>query len=212
MARKVRRPARAATADADAENTRIAPDPVAVVLPALSALGVISSIAALAFVAQERTSLRQRNRRRPVVALRDLERDSADLQALFRRISRNYGELLWDRDSGEASAKLASPPMKFGVHHLRIAQPDYPRYQSLVSESASLLSRAAQDSYDVICAVEDGEIDVPETTYFGFGECQERLNVLLSERASLRTSLAIGDAIAGQLKELVNQLKLDKSV
>ena len=209
MARRARKPPRrqkAAAKEANAEDTRIAPDPVTVVLPALAALGAISAISALAFVAQEKTDERQRSRRRAVVALRDLQRDGADLQALFRRISRNYGELLWDRSDGSDSAKATSPPLKFGVHHLRIAQPHYPRYQSMVSESASLLSRTSQDSYDVICAVEDGEIDAPEAAYNGFGECQERLNQILVERASLRASLVSGDEIAGQLKELVGQL------
>ncbi|MGE0766569.1 MAG: hypothetical protein AB7L90_08910 [Hyphomicrobiaceae bacterium] len=52
---------------------RIAADPLALVLPAVSALGAIASIAAINWVAQEKTVDRSRSRRKPGVALRDLE-------------------------------------------------------------------------------------------------------------------------------------------
>jgi len=184
-------------------DTRIAPDPVAILLPALSALASIAALAALAFVAEEKTDDRQRNRRKLSVAIRDLERDAVDLQELFKRISRGYGALLWERGAG----KPGGPPLKFGVHGLRIPQRNYSQYQSLVADSSALLSRTAQDSFDVMCAIEDGELEAPEEVFFGFGEAQERINKLLTERLSLKTSVETGHEIAGRLTALVRDLK-----
>ena len=62
--------------------------------------------------------------------------------------------------------------------------------------------------YDVrLSAVEDGEIAAPESLFYGFGDCQERLNKLLSSRATLKTSVETGLQVANKLTELVGELK-----
>ena len=52
--------------DEASTDTRIAPDPFSVVLPALSALGAIASIAAVNWMAEERTPERSRAKRKAV--------------------------------------------------------------------------------------------------------------------------------------------------
>ncbi len=183
---------------------RIAPDPLAAVLPALSALGAIASIAAINWVAQERQGRAARTRRNVSAALRDLEGDCQRLEALFSRMDR-----LFRAHVGERGA--ASSPIKFGVHGLRIAQQSWPLYQSLLSDMAESLVCASQNSFDVMCLIEDGAIDPPEDIYYGFGEQQERLNQLLIERASLRASVEAGVEIAGKLARLVRELRRHKT-
>src|SRR5215472_15368872 len=73
-------------ADAD---SRIAPDPFAAVLPAISALGAIASIATINWAATERTADRTRPRRKAVTALRELETCCLHLAEIFRRFQRN---------------------------------------------------------------------------------------------------------------------------
>jgi hypothetical protein len=70
-----------------------------------------------------------------------------------------------------------------------------------------MLVLAAQNSFDVMCAVEDGEITAPEEVYFGFGEAQERLNKLIQSRATLKLTVETGLAVADRLTELVRALK-----
>jgi hypothetical protein len=50
--------------DLEANDTRIAPDPFTAVLPALSALGAIASIAAVNWVAQDKTADRPKVKRK----------------------------------------------------------------------------------------------------------------------------------------------------
>jgi hypothetical protein len=188
--------ARPAT-EADA---RTAPDPFTAVLPALAALGAIASIASINWVAQERTPERMRPKRKAATALRDLESCCLGLQEIFRRFQRA------PRLFAGQGASVASP-MKFGVHGTRIDQTTAKFYQQLVNDIASMLVLASQNSFDVMCAVEDGEIDAPEELFFGFGEEQERLNTLLQGRATLKTSVEQGLGIATRLTQLVGQLK-----
>lgn len=181
-------------------DTRIAPDPFAAVLPAIAALGAISSIAAINWVAQDRTPDRPRPKRKATAALRDLEACCVGLQDIFRRIQRNPKLF-----AGEG--RSAASPLKFGVHGPRVG-PDAARvYQQCMSEIASMLVLATQNSFDVMSAIEDGEIEAPEELFFGFGEQQERLNALIAQRATLKTSVETGLSVAEQLTTLVRNLR-----
>jgi hypothetical protein len=70
-----------------------------------------------------------------------------------------------------------------------------------------MLVLASQNAFDVMCAVEDGEVEAPETLYFAFGECQERLNKLIQTRATLKVAVDSGAEIAERLTHLVRELK-----
>jgi hypothetical protein len=187
-------------ADETANDTRIAPDPVSVVLPALSALGAIASIAAVNWCAQDKTAERPKVKRKVGMSLRDLENCCMGLQEIFKRFHK-HPKLF----AGEGGALVS--PLKFGVHGTRVS-PDTARvYQQLVNDIASMLVLATQNAFDVMSAVEDGEIAAPEELFYGFGEQQERLNKLLLSRATLKVSVETGLQIANRLTELVTELK-----
>ena len=82
--------------------------------------------------------------------------------------------------------------MKFGVHGPRVPTDAARLYQQLINDVASMLVLAAQNAFDVMWAVEDGEINAPEELYFGFGEQQERLNKLFQSRATLKLCVETG--------------------
>lgn len=189
--------------DSDA-GTRIAPDPLAVVLPALSALAAIASIAAVNWVGQERTPDSTRGRRKVGLVLRDLESCCLGLQEVFKRLNRN--PRLFAGEGGAAAA-----PLKFGVHGPRIDSGLARTYHQLMNDVASMLVLASQNAFDVMCAVEDGEIVAPEPIYFGFGEQQDRLNKLVQERANLKTLVESGLEIANALQALVVEFKKYKA-
>lgn len=182
------------------EDARIAPDPLSAVLPALSALGAISSIAAINWIGQEKTSERSKTRRKAGVALRDLESCCMGLQEIFKRLHRNPKLF-----AGEGAT--ASSPLKFGVHGPRIDQSLSRTYHQLMNDIASMLVLASQNSFDVMCAIEDGEIVAPEQLFYGFGEQQDRLNKLVQNRATLKLSVETGLAVADQLTSMVRELK-----
>jgi hypothetical protein len=181
-------------------DTRIAPDPLAAVLPALSALGAIASIAAINWVGQEKTAERSRARRKAAVALRDLESCCMGLQEIFKRLHRNPRLF-----AGEGAA--AASPLKFGVHGPRIDQATARTYHQLMNDVASMLVLAAQNTFDVMCAIEDGEIVAPEQLFYGFGEQQDRLNKLIQSRATLKLSVETGLQVADQLAMMVKELR-----
>ncbi len=180
--------------------TRLAPDPFTAVLPALAALGAIASIATINWTAQERTPDRARSKRKAGTALRDLETCCLGLQEIFRRFQRNPRLF-----AGEGAP--ASSPLKFGVHGPRVAPDSARLFQQLMNDVASMLVLASQNAFDVMSAVEDGEIDAPEELFFGFGEQQERLNKLIQARETLKGSVDIGADVALRLTELVRELK-----
>lgn len=192
-------PASGATPAADAD-TRLAPDPFTAVLPALAALGAIASIAAINWSAQEKTPDRAKAKRKAGTALRDLETCCLGLAEIFRRFMR-HPRLF----AGEGAP--AASPMKFGVHGTRVAAEQARLYQQLMNDVASMLVLAAQNAFDVMSAVEDGEIEAPEELYFGFGEQQERLNKLIQSRATLKTCVETGLDVADKLGGLVRELK-----
>lgn len=180
--------------------TRLAPDPFTAVLPALAALGAIASIATINWTAQERTPERARAKRKAGTALRDLETCCLGLQEIFRRFQRN--PRLFAGEGGSASS-----PLKFGVHGPRVGTDAARRFQQLINDVASMLVLASQNAFDVMSAVEDGEINAPEELFFGFGEQQERLNKLIQARATLKASVDTGAEVAQRLTELVRELK-----
>lgn len=188
------------TPEAAESDTRIAPDPLSAVLPALSALGAIASIAAINWVGQEKTVDRSRARRKAGIALRDLESCCMGLQEIFKRLHRNPKLF-----AGEGAT--AASPLKFGVHGPRIDQGLARTYHQLMNDIASMLVLASQNSFDVMCAIEDGEIVAPEQLFFGFGEQQDRLNKLVQNRATLKTCVETGLAVADQLAAMVRELK-----
>jgi hypothetical protein len=180
--------------------TRLAPDPFTAVLPALAALGAIASIAAINWAAQERTPDRAKSKRKAGTALRDLETCCLGLQEIFRRFQRNPKLF-----AGEGAP--ASSPLKFGVHGPRVGTDAARLFQQLINDVASMLVLASQNAFDVMSAVEDGEIDAPEELFFGFGEQQERLNKVIQARATLKASVDAGAEVALALTELVRALK-----
>lgn len=194
------KPSKAHSGADSGEATRSAPDPFAAVLPALAALGAISSIASINWSAEERTPDRPKARRKAGTAVRDLETCCIGLIEIFKRFLRNPKMF-----RGEVAGSTV--PMKFGVHGTRVSADSARMYQQIVNDVASMLVLASQNAFDVMSAVEDGEIDAPEEVYFGFGECQDALNDLVQSRATIKECVERGHAIATRLSELVAELK-----
>ena len=186
--------------DADDADTRMPPDPFAAVLPALAALGAISSIAAINWSGVEKTASRTRTKRKTGAALRDLETCCIGLHEIFRRFQ-SHPKVF----AGEGAG--ASAPLKFGVHGKRIRADAQRLYLRLMNDIASNLVLAAQNAFDVMTAIEDGDIEAPEEVFFGFGEQQERLNGLIQNRATLRMSVDTGAEVAENLTWLVRELR-----
>ncbi|MDX2290321.1 MAG: hypothetical protein NW217_16070 [Hyphomicrobiaceae bacterium] len=186
-----------AAPDAD---TRCAPDPFSAVLPALAALGAIASIATINWTSVERTPDRSKSKRKAGTALRDLETCCLGLVEIFRRFQKNSRLFC-----GEGSP--ASAPLKFGVHGPRITHDQARLYQQIMNDVASMLVLASQNAFDVMSAVEDGEIAAPEELFYGFGEAQEKLNALIAGRATLKASVDTGLEVAEKLTALVRDMK-----
>jgi hypothetical protein len=184
----------------DGGSSRIAPEPFAAVLPALAALGAIASIATVNWMAEDKTPERAKPKRKAGTALRDLETCCLGLVEIFRRFQRHPRLFAGEGAQG-------SSPMKFGVHGPRVDAEQARLYHQIVNDVASMLVLASQNAFDVMCAVEDGEIDAPEGIFYGFGEQQERLNALVQNRATLRQCVETGLEVATRLSDLVRQLK-----
>ena len=185
--------------DTDRE-TRVGPDPLTLILPALAALGGIVSIASLNWAARDGEANRRLGRRNAASVLRNLERDCVDLQDAFRRLVRGLPGIT----SGGGTTAL---PMKFGVHGLDVTPQTYPIYQSLLASLSSLVARTCQHSYDLMGAIEDGSIEPPESLFFAFSDQQERLNQLLGvPRPSLKATVETGYDIAVKLSALIDEL------
>jgi hypothetical protein len=186
--------------DADDADTRMPPDPFAAVLPALAALGAIASIAAINWSGEGKVASRTRTKRKTPAALRDLETCCLGLAEIFRRFQRH--PRVFAGEGGQAAA-----PLKFGVHGQRIRADAQRLYLQLMNDIASMLVLAAQNAFDVMTAIEDGDIDPPEEVFFGFGEQQDRLNTILQTRVTLRVAVDTGTDIAERLILLVRELK-----
>jgi len=188
------------TEEGDDADTRMPPDPFAAVLPALAALGAIASIAAINWSGQEKVATRTRTKRKTSASLRDLETCCLGLTEIFRRFQKH--PRVFAGGGGQASA-----PLKFGVHGQRIRADAQRLYLQLMNDIASMLVLATQNAFDVMTAVEDGDIDAPEEIFFGFGEQQERLNDIFQSRVPLRVAVETGAEIADKLVTLVRELK-----
>lgn len=198
--------AKAVSSATDDADTRMAPDPFAAVLPALAALGAITSIAAINWSGQEKSAGRTRTKRKTGASLRDLETCCLGLSGIFQRFQSHPN--VFAGEGGQASA-----PLKFGVHGRRIRADAQRLYLRLMNDIASHIVLAAQNAFDVMTAIEDGDIDAPEEVFFAFGEQQDRLNGLFQNRATLRVAVDTGADIADQLTGLVRELrKYQKSV
>jgi len=185
---------------ADEADTRMPPDPFSAVLPAIAALGAIASIAAIHWSGQEKTAHRTKTKRKTAASLRDLETSCLGLSEIFRRFQKHPRVF-----AGEGAQ--ASVPLKFGVHGTRIRADAQKLYQQLMNDIASMLVLSSQNAFDVMTAIEDGDIEAPEEIFFGFGEQQERLNKIIQERGSLRTAVDTGAEVAERLTELVRELR-----
>lgn len=181
-------------------DTRSGTDPCSAVLPAIAALGAIASIAGINWVAQDKTPERSKAKRKAATALRDLETCCLGLKEIFRRFQK-YPDLF----CGEGASP--NSPLKFGVHSARLSPDQARMFQQIINDVASMLVLASQNAFDVMSAVEDGEIDAPEQLYFRFGECQLKLNELLQSRATLKTSVDVGLEVSERLTALVRDMK-----
>ena len=76
-----------------------------------------------------------------------------------------------------------------------------------MNDVASMLVLSAQNAFEVMCAVEDGTVEAPEQIFFEFGECQDRLNKLIQNRATLKLTVDPGAEVAERLTALVRDLK-----
>lgn len=179
---------------------RVAPDPLAIVLTALSALGAIASIATINWAAGEQQTPRPSGKRKATMALRDLESCTLGLREIFRRLER-HPKLF----SGESA--YASLPLKFGVHGPRIDANTAKVYQQLANDIASMLVLAIHNSFATMTAIEDGEIVAPDELFYGFGEQQERLNDLIAKRATMKVTVTTAVEISEKLVTLVRELK-----
>jgi hypothetical protein len=149
---------------------------------------------------KDRTQDRPRVKRRIDVILKDLETSSLGVVEILKRIKKQARLFGLDGPSGTA-------PLKLGLNSARVDPAAGHLYHQLINDLATMLVLATQNSFDAINAIEDGEIDAPETLYFAFGEAQEKLNTLIAQRASIRAMVDGGIDIGTQLNGLVRQLK-----
>lgn len=179
---------------------RTAPEPLSLILPIFAALGSIASIAAIAWVAQDRTADRPRVKRRVDVILKDLETSCLGLAEILRRLKRQGRHFGIDGPGG-------SSPLKFGLNGSRIDPAAGQLYHQLVNDLATMLVLATQNSFDAMNAIEDGEIEASDELLDGFATAQEQLNVLLTQRAGIRAVVDGTLDIAERLTVLIQQLK-----
>ncbi|MEL6373596.1 MAG: hypothetical protein AAFR04_06465, partial [Pseudomonadota bacterium] len=92
--------------------TFVAPDPLAVVLPALCALGPIAGIGVMDLLAQEPDDGRKRTRGKPAHILRDLVGCCRDLEGLFKRIAQHPSLFAAQMGAGSAQAKFGMVPSR----------------------------------------------------------------------------------------------------
>lgn len=182
------------------EPGRTAPDPLSIILPAIAALGAIAGIAAVAWLAEDRTADRPRVKRRTDMVLKDLETSCLGIAEILRRVIRHspmFGLL------GAAGAT----PMKFGIIGTRIDAAQSQTFIHLVNDVATMLVLATQACFEAANAIEDGDITPPEDLLYRFGEAQEGLSKLLSARASIKSTVEGALTHAEKLCGLVRELK-----
>ncbi len=187
-----------------ADQRRAAPEPLSILLPAVAALGAVASIAAVAWLAEDRTTDRPKVKRRIDAILRDLETSCLGVAEILRRVMRHspmFGLL----------GATSGAPMKFGLLGSRVDAQQGHIYVQLVNDVATMLVLATQASFEMTNAIEDGELNPPEALFYKFGAAQEKLSGLLANRASLKTTAEVGLAVAESLVATVRELKLHKA-
>ncbi len=184
---------------------RAAPEPLAIVLPAIAALGAVASIAAVAWLAEDRTADRPRIKRRIDVVLKDLETSCLGTAEILRRVIRQ-GPMFGLQGTTSAAA------FRFGLIGTRIDTQQGQTFIHLVNDVATMLVLATQASFDATNAIEDGEINPPEAVFNRFGDAQAKLNALMSSRASLKATVEGTLAIAEALVATVRELKSHKGL
>lgn len=187
------------------EAGRAAPEPLAIILPAMAALGSVASIAAVAWLAEDRTANRPRVKRRVDVILRDLETSCLGVAEIMRRVIRHspmFGLL----------GATSTASLKFGLLGTRVDPQQGQIYIHLVNDVATMLVLATQASFDTTNAIEDGEIEPPEDLFYKFGAAQEKLNGLLATRTSLKATVEGALAVAENLAALTAVLKTHKFI
>ncbi|MEL6298106.1 MAG: hypothetical protein AAFV26_09530 [Pseudomonadota bacterium] len=190
-------PAKPATSGSD---TRIAPDPLIVVLPALSALAAVTCITSVTWATQEPSAERTRAKRKAASALRDLETCCVGLDEVFSRLKRN-------RNLFGGTGAAAAAPIKFGVHGPRVTPDETRLFHQLMNDTVSMLVLATQNAFDVMAAIEDGELKPPEHVIDGLGEAQDTLNQLMGDKVALRVAVDSGAEIAQRLLGYVREIK-----
>jgi hypothetical protein len=106
----------------------------------------------------------------------------------------------------------SAAPLKFGLIGARVDTNQGHIYVQLVNDVATMLVLATQASFDATNAIEDGDLAAPETLIYKFGDAQARLTVLLSSRASLKTTVETALAIAEGLVVCVREMKALKGL
>lgn len=174
-------------------------DPLSVALPALGALGTIASLASISWSAgaAEPGTLAAR---KPSRLIRDMESDCLVVLEALRKLNRSL------RENGGAKT-LAATPFKFGLLGSPMVREAQALYRALMSDVGRVGISAHANVLDILLAVQTGQIDAPEEAFYGFGECQERLNGLLAERRGLSAVIDGGVAVAEALTRHVAQLK-----
>lgn len=175
-------------------------DPLAVALPTLGALGTIASLASLAWSTGDIDTASSRSNRKASLILRDLESDVLAILEALRKLNRAL------RESG-GSKTLAATPFKFGLLGSPSQKESMTLYRALMADVGRLGVSAHTHVLEVLSAVRAGAIEAPDEAFYGFGECQERLNLLLAERRGLSAVIDGGVAVADQLTRHVAALK-----
>ena len=182
------------------ESGRAAPEPLAIVLPAIAALGSVAAIAAVAWLAEDRTADRPRVKRRVDVILKDLETSCLGTAEILRRVIRHSP--MFGLEGATSGAQF-----RFGLIGTRIDPQQSQTFIHLVNDVATMLVLATQASVDTTNAIEDGDINPPEAVFNKFGKAQENLNALLASRASIKGTVEGALAIAESLVATVRELK-----
>ncbi|MEZ5926150.1 MAG: hypothetical protein R3D57_17410 [Hyphomicrobiaceae bacterium] len=183
-----------------APQQHVGADPLSIALTALGALGTVASLASMAWLGTEVAKSAGRPTRKSSLILRDLESDCLMLLEALRRLNRSL------RQNGGAKT-LASTPFKFGLLGTPAERDALLLYRQTLSEVARIAAAAHANVLEVSGAIQHGAIDAPEDAFYGFGECQERLNGLLAERRGLSAVVDGAVAVADALRQHVAGLK-----
>jgi hypothetical protein len=175
-------------------------DPLSIALPALGVLGTIASLASIGWSAGEQDVSGARSSRKISVVLRDAESDGLLILESLRWLNRHL------REHGGAKT-LGATPFKFGLLGTPAVKEGQVLYRTLLGDISRVAVSAHANVLEILSAARAGTLDAPEEAYYGFGECQERLNGLLAERRGLSAVVDGGVGVAEALSKHVAGLK-----